>query len=260
MTLPRTGAGEWASSQASPWETVNLALRLLDAGACRFLIEDRDLTAPPGSCADGACYLVAASPTGDWSGKAGKLAVAIGTNASNGWQFITVAIEGVDLYVRDENITIEYNGSSWITSSGLQPANNLSDLANAAAARANLGVSDYRIGFFFTTAPAGSEVLAMHVATTAFTFPANFASPTSKGAVGTNPAASFVLDVQRQVGGSGGFSSIGTITISTGGVFTFATTSGTSKSIAVGDVIKIVGPATPDGSVANVAITLVGTF
>lgn len=115
MTLPRTGAGEWAASQASPWETVNLVLRLLDAGACRFLIEDRDLTAPPGSCADGACYLVGASPTGAWSGKAGKLAVAIGANAANGWQFITAAIEGVDLYVRDENLTIEYNGSSWVT-------------------------------------------------------------------------------------------------------------------------------------------------
>ena len=254
MTLPRTGGAEWAASQASPWETVNLVLRLLDAGACRFLIEDRDLTAPPGSCADGSCYLVAASPTGAWSGKAGKLAVAIGANAANGWQFMTVAIEGVDLYVRDENITIEYNGSAWVTSSGLQPGNNLSELASPATARVNLGVSDYRVGFFFTTAPSGSEVLALHVATSAFTFPANFASPTSKGAVGTNPAASFAMDVQKNG------STIGTITISTGGVFTFATASGTAKSVAVGDVIKIVAPATPDASIANAAITLVGTF
>lgn len=141
MTLPRTGAGEWAASQASPWDTVNLLARMLDAGACRFLIEDRDLAAPPGSCADGACYLVAASPTGAWSGKAGKLAVAIGTNASNGWQFITVAVEGVDLYVRDENLTIEFNGTSWITlstSGGLVAANNLSDVANPVTAGANI--------------------------------------------------------------------------------------------------------------------------
>lgn len=116
MTLPRTGAGEWAASQASPWETVNLALRLLDAGACRFLIEDRDLTAPPGSCADGACYLVKATATGTWAGYDGKLAVAIGANASNGWQFITVAVEGMQLYVRDENLTIQYDGAAWASS------------------------------------------------------------------------------------------------------------------------------------------------
>lgn len=239
MNLPRTGAAEWAGPQSSPWDVVNPALRLLDAGSCRYLIEDRDLTAPPGSCADGACYLVAASPTGAWSGKAGKLAVAFGANASNGWQFVTVAAEGVQLYVRDEDQAVQYDGAAWVVVS----------VSNS-----------YRIGFFFTTAPSASEVLLLHVVSTAFTFPANFATPNSNGAVGTNPAGSFALDVQRQVGGSGAFVSIGTITISTGGAFTFATASGTSKSIAVGDVIKVLGPATPDAAIANVAITLVGAY
>lgn len=119
MTLPRTGGAEWAASQASPWEAVNLALRLLDAGTCRFLIEDRDLATPPGSCADGACYLVATSPTGAWSGKAGKLAVAIGANAANGWKFINVAIEGVHLWVRDEDVELVYLGGTWADASGL---------------------------------------------------------------------------------------------------------------------------------------------
>lgn len=115
MNLPRTGAAEWAGPQASPWDVVNAALRALDAGTCRFLVEDRDLTAPPGSCSDGACYLVSATATGAWDDEDGKLAVAIGANASNGWMFITVAVEGVDLYIRDENITIQYNGSGWVT-------------------------------------------------------------------------------------------------------------------------------------------------
>ncbi|WP_257556397.1 DUF2793 domain-containing protein [Sphingobium sp. CFD-2] len=119
MTLPRTGAAEWVASQASPWDTVNLMARLLDAGACRFLIEDRDLTAPPGSCADGACYLVKATATGTWAGHDGKLAVAIGANASNGWQFITVAVEGMKLYVRDENLEITHDGSAWSSSAVL---------------------------------------------------------------------------------------------------------------------------------------------
>ncbi|WP_022684565.1 hypothetical protein [Sphingobium bisphenolivorans] len=116
----------------------------------------------------------------------------------------------------------------------------------------------YRIGFFITTAPSASEVLLLHIVSDACTLPANFS--TSRGAVGANPAGSFVLDVQQQVNATGAFSSIGTITISTGGAFTFATTSGTAKSIAAGDVIKVVGPATPDASIANVAVTLVGAI
>lgn len=119
----------------------------------------------------------------------------------------------------------------------------------------------YRIGFFFTTTPAVSEVIAIHPVTDAFTLPANFASPDSKGACGTNPTASFVLDVQRSLAASPtSFSSIGTITISTGGAFTFATASGTSKSIAAGDVIKIVAPSPVDATCANVAVTLKGSM
>lgn len=114
MTFPRSGVAEWAAAQASPWDAVNLVLFLLDAGLCRFLVEDRDLTAPPGSCANGACYLVKATATGAWVGQDGKLAVAIGANASNGWQYLTVAIEGVELYLRDEDIGIIHNGSAWV--------------------------------------------------------------------------------------------------------------------------------------------------
>jgi hypothetical protein len=116
-TLPQTGATQLASGQAVPETSVNEMGYHLDAGHSRSIIEDRDLTAPPGSCADGARYLVAASPTGAWSGKAGKLAIAVGTNAASGWLFQTVAVEGFKLYVRDEDVELLYNGSSWVTTS-----------------------------------------------------------------------------------------------------------------------------------------------
>lgn len=114
MTLPRSGAAEWADSQATPDVTVNAALRALDAGLCQWVVVDRDLTAPPGSCADGANYLVATSGSGAWVGQTGKLATAKGTNASNGWHFTTVAAEGNRLYLQDENIWIQHNGSAWV--------------------------------------------------------------------------------------------------------------------------------------------------
>lgn len=113
------------------------------------------------------------------------------------------------------------------------------------------GSNYYSFGFFFIAAANASEVLCLHVAAEPFTIPANFGSPNSLGSCGTNPAASFAIDVQRNG------VTIGTITISTGGAFTFATTGGTAKAIAAGDVLKFVGPASP-GTCTNVAITIRG--
>ncbi len=115
MTYPKTGGVELAFPQDNADAVLNGSIRRLDALASSAIIVDRDLTAPPGSCADGANYLVAASGTGAWASRDGNLATAVGTNAANGWTFQTVAVEGFILAVQDENIDIRYNGSSWIT-------------------------------------------------------------------------------------------------------------------------------------------------
>lgn len=109
--------------------------------------------------------------------------------------------------------------------------------------------SQYSVGFFFTTTPTTSEILLLHTVAQAVTFPDDFAG--SVGDIGTNPSASFVLGVQKNG------SSVGSITISTGGSFTFATT-GSAVSFAIGDQLKIVGPGTADSTAANVSITLLG--
>lgn len=114
MTTPIVAAPDWAAAQASPWAPHNEALRRIESGHSFALIVDRDLTAPPGSCADGALYLVAGSPTGLWSGQAGKLAIAVGANAANGWYFVTVQREGFLLYVQDEDAFIYWDGSAWV--------------------------------------------------------------------------------------------------------------------------------------------------
>lgn len=229
-TLPKSGATELALSQAVPETAVNEIARHLDAGHSRAIIEDRDLTAPPGTCADGACYLVASSPTGAWSGQTGKLAIAVGTNAANGWLFQAVAVEGFQIYIRDENATIQHDGSAWQAAGG--------------------GSNVRPIAFFFTTTPTASEVLCLYTACESITLADDFAG--SVGDVGTNPTSSFALDVQKNG------ASVGTITISTGGSFTFVT-SGGSVSLASGDQIKVVGPVTPDATCADVSITLKGT-
>lgn len=108
-TTPRLGAPELVSGQATPETTVNEQIRYVEQGASRFIVKDKDLATPPGSPADGDCYIVAASPTGAWTGKAGKLAFY----ESTAWVFIT-PIEGTKAYAQDEDSDYTYNGSAWV--------------------------------------------------------------------------------------------------------------------------------------------------
>lgn len=106
------------------------------------------------------------------------------------------------------------------------------------------------VSFFFTTAPSASEVLVLFVSEQVFTFPANFVGSQAKGV--TNPAATFALDVQKNG------ASVGTVSISTGGVVTMTTSGGSAVIISVGDLMKFVAPIAPDASIANWAFTFKG--
>jgi hypothetical protein len=55
------------AAQAQKHVTHNEALRLLD-GLVHLSVLDRDLTAPPGSPADGDRYIVGSGATGEWAG------------------------------------------------------------------------------------------------------------------------------------------------------------------------------------------------
>lgn len=108
MTTPRLGAPELTSGQATPETTVNEQVRYLESGAGHFIFKDRDLATPPGSPADGDCYLVAASGTGAWSGHDGDIAFYLNT----AWVFINV-IEGFTAWINDENVFAGYDGAAW---------------------------------------------------------------------------------------------------------------------------------------------------
>jgi hypothetical protein len=62
------------AAQAQKHVTHNEALRILD-GLVQLSVLDRDLTAPPGSPADGDRYIVASGATGDWAGWDGDVAL-----------------------------------------------------------------------------------------------------------------------------------------------------------------------------------------
>ena len=96
------------ASQSQKHVTANETFRILDI-LTQLAVIDRDLTAPPGSPAEGDSYLIAASPTGAWTGQAGKLALYIG----GAWTFVTPK-EGFQLQVRDENLKLAYVDGAWV--------------------------------------------------------------------------------------------------------------------------------------------------
>ena len=105
------------AAQAQKHVTHNEALRKLDA-LVQISVADRDLGAPPESPAEGARYIIAASPTGAWTGHAGKLAA---------WQDGAWAIypprTGWLAWVEDEGAPVAWNGTNWVTVGGSSSVN-----------------------------------------------------------------------------------------------------------------------------------------
>lgn len=94
------------AAQAQKHVTHNAALTLLDA-LTQLAVESRTLTAPPGSPAEGACYIPAAGATGAWSGWDNEIAVN-----SGGW-FRIAPVPGLKAWVRDERLTLTYEDGVW---------------------------------------------------------------------------------------------------------------------------------------------------
>src|SRR5438128_420616 len=107
-TSPRLGFTYLSEGQALPSTAVNEIAAFLEAGAGHFIIKDRDLADPPGSPANGDCYIVAASPTGPWSGHAGAIAVFLNT----AWIFVTV-IDGMTAAIIDEAGLFLHLSGAW---------------------------------------------------------------------------------------------------------------------------------------------------
>lgn len=97
------------AAQAQKHVTHNEALRGLDC-LVQLSVLSRVLAAPPGSPADGARYIVAASPTGLWTGQAGKIAAY----QDGTWTFYQ-PLEGWALWVADEATMLVYVSGVWVT-------------------------------------------------------------------------------------------------------------------------------------------------
>jgi len=96
-----------ADGQSSAYIPHNQALSFLDAFV-GMNVKDFALNTPPGSPADGDCYIIGASPTGTWTGQANKIAVY-----ASGWYYFT-AKEGLVVWIADEDTFAYYDGTEWV--------------------------------------------------------------------------------------------------------------------------------------------------
>jgi hypothetical protein len=101
--------------------------------------------------------------------------------------------------------------------------------------------------------PSAGQLVLIYTAEATETFPPNFTAPQSYGSLGVTPTATAVYTVFKNA------SNVGTVSISTSGVFTFTTTSGAAFTLNAGDRFTVVAPGTQDTTLSDVSITLVGT-
>jgi len=110
VTTVKLAMPELSVSQAGKELTHNQALAIIDQLLAKTVV-DKDLSNPPGSPADGACYIVKATGLTDWAGHDGHLAFWLA--AVGAWAFI-VPTDGMRMWVTDEDIWYQWSGSAWV--------------------------------------------------------------------------------------------------------------------------------------------------
>lgn len=91
----------------------------------------------------------------------------------------------------------------------------------------------------------------------ACTLPANFTG--AAGHINTNPTASFAIDLRLNATAYNNGTSKGTVTVSTGGAFSFASASGATVPLVAGDHLSAWAPTTPDATANDFNFTLIAT-
>lgn len=108
--------------------------------------------------------------------------------------------------------------------------------------------NQYLVHCTFAGTPAAQGFMGGAEISHSVTFPVDFDG--SAGSVQTNPGSDYAISVQKNG------VEVGTVTFSSAGVATFATTGGAVVSVVYGDTLKFVAPAS--GSAGDILITLVG--
>lgn len=108
MTTPVFLLTELTDNQASPYATVNEALRVIEA---HTRVTTKSTAAQPGSVTNGAAYILPASPSGTLWATFAEDDLVIGIGGT--WKKYT-PLEGWRVWVNDLDSTFVFDGSNWI--------------------------------------------------------------------------------------------------------------------------------------------------
>ncbi len=212
------------------------------------ILEYANLAAFPGTGTTGLIYVaIDTNRTYRWSGSAYVMIVASPGTTSD----IT---EGSKLFFTEARVLASVL-AGLSTSTGTAVTS--SDSVLVAAGKLQKQITDalvfakaYDTSGMVAGKPTASQVILRVKAARAFSLASSLTGST--GVAGTAATASTVFDVKKNG------SSIGSMTFAISG--TSASFSGAGGSFAIGDLLTVVAPASPDTTCADVAFTLLGTL
>jgi hypothetical protein len=244
------------------FRTLLRAIDVLLQGA----VKSKTLAAPPGSPANGDRYIVAASPTGAWAGKATNIAVWTTDNpaAPTGeWEFYAPKPGWLVANIADSTLYVFFS-SAWtaLGGAGATAFTSLSDVpaaytgAGGKAVEVNAGASalvfsakPFDVGVTAPGLGTNSQLLLRLKLARAVTFPAGAAL--SQAAASANATGSTTFTLKKN---GTSFATINFAASAAVGTWTQAS----DAVFAAGDLLEIDGPATADATLADVGITLAG--
>lgn len=110
MSTPSNGIPYVPENTQDPAAGLNLSLNVIDALLQTFVI-DMDLTAPPGSPADGDMHIVGAAATGAWAGESNNLARYVAEGAF--WQFYEAGTQCRIVFNQDDGGLYVWHAAAW---------------------------------------------------------------------------------------------------------------------------------------------------
>lgn len=241
-------------------------LQMIDA-LVQCAVISKTLATPPGSPANGDRYIVAASPTGAWTGQTNKIMIWTTDDPgfpSGFWQ-VYAPNAGFLVYNVADSTFYFYTGSAWSALAGGGGATaftGLSDVpgsysgAGGKAVEVNAGASalvfnakTIDIGVTVPGVGVNNQILIRFKMTRAVTFPAS--APLSQASASTAATASTTYTLKKN---GASFATVNYAIAATAGIWTQAS----DAIFAAGDLLEIDGPATADATLADVGITLAG--
>ena len=94
----------------------NEALALVDT-ALHPVAESLGDDVPPAGPQPGQCWITGTAPGGEWSGRAGQIAVW----TAGGWRFVT-PVEGMRVWLRGAGVHARWTGADWLNEAAADPA------------------------------------------------------------------------------------------------------------------------------------------